>query len=659
MIHGAAWRRATLAMLTTLILHDTAAAAPAHPMDALTPDEIKQTVQVLRDAGKADAQTRFPMITLREPAKADVLAWSPGQPLSRQSYVVVKSGAAIFEGVVDLTGNRVASWTRQDGVQPNILLEEWIAAQEITAAHPGWQAAMQKRGVDTEKVFCAPLSAGYFALPGEEGRRLLKVPCFDLRGTKNHWFGKPIEGLFAVVDLNAREVVEVIDTGIVPISTDTHDYDEASVGALRAPLKPVRMTSADGGNYGIDGGVISWQKWRFHVRFDRRQGAIISNVAYRENGETRSVLYQGALSEIFVPYMDPDIGWSFRTYMDAGEYGFGLLTSPLMPGSDCPAAATYLDATIADDEGNPLTLEGIACLFERNAGDPAWRHFEILNETHESRPQVDLVFRTMSTIGNYDYAVDWVFDQRGNITVRVGATGIDAVKGVATRHMSEPTAAADTAYGMLVAPNLVAIYHDHFFSFRLDLDIDGQDNSFVLDRRVQKQLDTDSARRSIWVIEPHVAQRDSSAKFNINLQRPAVWRVINPNRDNAVGNPTSYQLMPMGNASMLLGDDDFPLRRAAFSKHHLWVTPHDADEIFAAGRFPNQSKGDDGLPAWTKAGRSIVNRDIVLWYTLGFSHVTRSEDWPIMPTKWHAFMLRPFNFFDRNPALDLRGAPVN
>ena len=63
MIHGAAWRRATLAMLTTFILHETATAAPAHPMDALTPEEIKQTVQVLRGAGKADAQARFPMIT--------------------------------------------------------------------------------------------------------------------------------------------------------------------------------------------------------------------------------------------------------------------------------------------------------------------------------------------------------------------------------------------------------------------------------------------------------------------------------------------------------------------------------------------------------------------------------------------------------------------
>ena len=60
-----------------------------------------------------------------------------------------------------------------------------------------------------------------------------------------------------------------------------------------------------------------------------------------------------------------------------------------------------------------------------------------------------------------------------------------------------------------------------------------------------------------------------------------------------------------------------------------------------------------GCPAWTAAGRSIENTDVVLWYVFGIHHITRMEDWPIMPVDTVSFWLKPFGFFDRNPALDL------
>ena len=39
---------------------------------------------------------------------------------------------------------------------------------------------------------------------------------------------------------------------------------------------------------------------------------------------------------------------------------------------------------------------------------------------------------------------------------------------------------------------------------------------------------------------------------------------------------------------------------------------------------------------------------------MGMHHFTRAEDLPVMPTIWHSFKLRPHNFFNRNPAIDLR-----
>ena len=133
--------------------------------------------------------------------------------------------------------------------------------------------------------------------------------------------------------------------------------------------------------------------------------------------------------------------------------------------------------------------------------------------------------------------------------------------------------------------------------------------------------------------------------------------MISDGRTNAVGYPTSYQLMPGMTAHTLLAADDYPRRRAGFIDHHLWVTPYRADELYAAGEYPTLSEAGEGLPKWTAQNRPIEGADIVLWHTIGVHHMVRAEDWPVMPVMWHGFELRPFDFFDRNPALDLPDEP--
>jgi primary-amine oxidase len=141
--------------------------------------------------------------------------------------------------------------------------------------------------------------------------------------------------------------------------------------------------------------------------------------------------------------------------------------------------------------------------------------------------------------------------------------------------------------------------------------------------------------------------------LNIDLKRPALWRVISADRRNHVGYPTSFQLRPGKSIETLLTEDDYPRRRAGFIDHHLWVTPFQPEERYAAGMYPTLSKPGQGLPEWTESNRSIEGTDIVLWYTLGMHHVVRAEDWPVMPVAWNGFELRPFDFFDSNPALNL------
>ena len=296
-------------------------------------------------------------------------------------------------------------------------------------------------------------------------------------------------------------------------------------------------------------------------------------------------------------------------------------------------------------------------MFERNTGDPIWRHHEVLNQTYEGRPNVELVVRMAAAIGNYDYLFDWIFNDAAEIDVRVGATGIDALKGVATRRMTDATAAADTRYGTLVAENLVAVNHDHYFNFRLDLDVDGTGNSFNRDVYTPVGLPADSLRRSIYLVNAQIAATEKSAHVDAH-DRPTKLRVVNESRTNRVGNPVSYEVLVANHARLLLDPQDWPARRARFLQHDVWVTPYAPAERYAAGEYVFQSHGDDGLPVWTARDRPIRKEDIVVWINLGMHHLTRAEDLPVMPTVWHSFKLRPHNFFDRNPAINLRNDTV-
>ena len=459
-----------------------------HPLDPLTVDEYTQAIALLRAAGHLNDASRFSSLDLRDPAKASVLAWRPGEDFDRAAFAIVKQGSQTFEAVIDLSNESVVSWTEIEGVQPSLLMAEVLDVGEILAGNEEHAAALAARGFSPGEVLCAPMTLGNYDIPAHRGRRLLKTPCFALGDVS--LFNRPIEGLWAVVDLNAREVVEIVDEAVIPVSDAAAATDEGSINSDREALRPVVLDQPGGANFIVRGHVIEWDNWTLHYRMEKRSGLVVSTVTYRDGDQIRPVLYQGAVSELFVPYMDPNGNWYSRTFMDGGEYGLGANATPLSPAYDCPSTGLLLDALLPDDMGAAVVAADTICIFERNLGDPAWRHFDNLSGTgFEGRRGVELVLRMGAALGNYDYFVDWVFTQDGRIKPRIGASGYDGLKGVLAQSMNDPAAQAETAYGTLVAPGLVATNHDHFFSIRLDVDVDGIDNSLSLDRLAMRDFE--------------------------------------------------------------------------------------------------------------------------------------------------------------------------
>ncbi len=656
---------------TALVL--LAAALPVtaadHPLDPLSYQEVWRALEILRDAGHLDGDTRFSQLTLAEPAKDEVLAWRQGDDVPRAAYALVRQAGDSFEAVIDLAEGRVGSWSRLEGVQPNWTSEEFGAVVDKAFEHPDFLAGLSRRGI-TDYTFldCMTIPPGYFGAEEEQGRRLGHVRCSEPRGARNGW-ARQVEGLTALVDLDSGEVLRVVDDGAAPIPDVDADFDRTTLDRPREIPGPFRVDRPQGVGFELDGFLVSWQNWSFHLRPDQRTGLVVSLVSYREDAEAapRSVMYQGQLSEIYVPYMDPAFAWYGRNFIDAGEFVADGLVKPLLPGRDCPDHAAYLDSTHTNAMGRPGTVPATTCVYERETGDPSWRHYA--DEQPDSRASRDLVVRSAAVIGNYDYLLDWVFRQDGSIEARVGATGVLEVKATsaASAIPAAPAAgrrvtpAADTildgnapdAHGRFLDRHVLGVNHDHYFSYRLDLDVDGAQNRFVADRLVTRELPADHPRRSVWVQQTRSVGNERDARLNIDLGKPTLWRVLSTQRNNRVGYPTSYQLMPGRNTNHLFTEDDYSLRRAGFIEHHLWVTPYDPDERYAAGDHPTLSEPGMGLPEWTKAERSIEDTDLVLWHTVGMHHLPRAEDWPVMPVMWHGFELRPFDFFDRNPALDL------
>jgi primary-amine oxidase len=208
------------------------------------------------------------------------------------------------------------------------------------------------------------------------------------------------------------------------------------------------------------------------------------------------------------------------------------------------------------------------------------------------------------TVGNYDYTLDWEFKTVGSIKIVVSLSGILEMKAINYTHVDQ---IREDTHGTLITENTIGVYHDHFVTYHLDLDIDGTRNSFIKNNIVPKcntgvraTGGAPTPRRSYWTVLYEVAETEAEGQVNIN-SAPADLLFVNPSKKMKIGNEVGYRLIPTGaTATSLLADDDYPERRASYTKKQVWVTPYNKSEKWASGLYAEQSTGDDNLAAWSK-----------------------------------------------------------
>ena len=649
--------------------------AVEHPLDPLAPAEIDNAREVLAEEIDISEQTRFIEIVLNEPPKGDIKAYEEdGKAIDREAKIVIrdKEEKETYEGIVSLGKDELKKWEHLPNTQPRMVGEEFVEVEEVVKSNEEFREAVKKRGADPDLTIITAWSAGYDFVPEDIDRsRRLAHGVAWVKGSEEergaNGYNRPLSGIHPWVDLDEKEVVKVVDTGVinpdVVNNMKTYHY-RAENRDLREDLTPYNVVQPDGPSWEVDGREISWQKWNLRVGFNHREGLVLHDVGYEgEDGEIRSILNRASFPEVATPYNDPDPNHYWKTPFDVGEYGLGRLANSLTEGCDCLGYMHYFDGILNDPDGNPSVIEDAICLHEEDYG-LLWKHHDWREGDDEVRRNRRLVVSFISTIGNYDFGFYWYFYQDGGIEAQVRLTGCNATGPM-------PPGETESGYAEMVGPDHKSMIHQHVFTARLDFEIDGLNNSVrqVDLERVpygpggydpESNEDSDRHHPNRYGQAAYANRQkfesESEAQAMTNPQTGRFWEIINENKTNdATGQPLGYRLRHKNgdNTAFAPQPGSSDMKRLGLADNHLWVTQYDDDEIFPAGDYPNQSPGGEGLPEWVKQDRSVENEDVVVWYNLNQTHVCAPEDWPILPAKMMSFKLEPTHFFEENPSMDV------
>jgi primary-amine oxidase len=613
----------------------------------LSSAEINVARTVVLESGRLGDGARFAYLGLAEPPKQVVRDFRPGDPIERRVRMELVPGpeATVIEAVVSVTAHAIVSWEVVEDARPALLMEEAFNTIVALKEDPAWQEAMRRRGIeDFDRVQIDPWPAGAYGLAHEEGRRISRCLSYYRESPGANGYARPVEGVIGFVDMGRAEVLEVVDYGVVPLPPELGSYYPEDVGEARADLEPLEIAQPTGPSFTVEGNLVRWQRWSLRVSMDPLEGLVLHTVGYEDGGRIRPVVYRASVTEMVVPYGSPDPMHSWKSAFDAGEWGLGRMANSLVLGCDCLGEIHYFDVDFADEGGRPHTLTNGICMHEEDYGI-LWKHADLPTGRVEVRRSRRLVVSSIATVGNYEYGFYWYFYLDGTIQLELKLTGI-----MSTQAIEE---GSTPSHATVIAPGLAAPVHQHIFNVRLDMEVDGPENSVYEIESFPDPAGPENPWGSAFRPKATLLETEQAAQRVVNPAGSRYWKVVNNTARNGLGQSTAYKLVPGSTPTLMAGPDSSIGRRAGFATRNLWVTPFSPEERRAAGNYPNQHAVGDGLPRWTAADRPIVDEDVVLWYSFGVTHIPRPEDWPVMPVEYASFHLVAVGFFDRNPALDV------
>ena len=331
-----------------------------HPLDPLSAAEMETAIALVRAHPQCPGQARFISVNLREPEKAAAQGFKPGATIAREAEIILldRASGQTYEITASLDQQAVTRFEHIPGVQPSIVADEFFECEAAVKQHPEVQEALRKRGVtNLDLVTVDPWSAGNYGEDIEQNRRLSRALLWTRLEDGDNNYAHPIDGLIVMVDLNNMKVIRVEDHDAIPVPQAMGNYAAQYVDAMRQDVKPLDIVQPEGVSFEVNGREVKWQNWRFRVGFTQREGLVLHDVGYGDQGVLRSILYRASVAEMTVPYGDPSVTQARKNAFDIGEYGVGMLANSLALGCDCLGEIYYFDAHIALGSGEIMPIQ--------------------------------------------------------------------------------------------------------------------------------------------------------------------------------------------------------------------------------------------------------------------------------------------------------------
>ncbi|KAL8981743.1 MAG: hypothetical protein Q9177_005480, partial [Variospora cf. flavescens] len=645
----------------------------SHPLSPLTSAEISNVSKLVQSLYPRNANLQYKSITLQEPEKAHLVPFLNAErnglktsTIERRAFVAyyIRNTDKLHEAIINLSRQKVESNVR---LGPNTHgpgdAEEILLAEKIALQDEGVQAEIAKLQLpEGTSVISDPWIYGSDGINDEQRMYqcflYMRDPNNPLNLDSNH-YAFPLT-ISPVVDTVKWKVIRI---DLLPSGSDhsikeprplkiqpPNEYDPA-YQQLRTDLKPLNVVQPEGASFkitqvGDTGRVVGWQKWFFRVGFNQREGVVLHDVCVSLDEvryDNRSIFYRMSLSDMVIPYADPRHPFHKKAAFDLGDAGAGLMANNLKLGCDCLGSIHYLDAVLNTDKGEPWHMENVVCIHEQDAGI-GWKHTNYRTGKAAIVRSRELVVQSIITVANYEYIMAFIFNQAGEIKYEVRATGIVSTQPV--------DAGVEVPWGTIVHPGVLAAHHQHIFSLRVDPAIDGNSNRLIYEEAHPMPRSDFNLHGVGYTVEETLIDR--SGGFDINTDHNRTFKIQNSSVRNPVnGKPVAYKIHAPPFQKMLADPDSFHFKRAEFANHNIYATKYRDGELYAGGKYTNQSRGGDGVRSWANRKDDIKDTDLVLFVQFGLQHATRIEDFPVMPCEIIHVAFKPVNFFDKNPALDV------